>query len=369
MSAIKISFVGDFVSSSPDKAYFGESVREIIKRADIRYINFEAPCSDGRETAISKSGPSLYQPVESIKVINDLGFNVISLANNHILDYGVAAAQKTYDLFRNSTVIGFGDEHKVYKPQYIECKGVTIGFISGCQREFGALDSNCDISYGYAWINDDRFNQAIIEAKKNCDYLFVCPHAGVENIEIPIPEWRHRYRELIDLGADAVIASHPHIIQGFEEYNGKRIYYSLGNFFFDRPSMPNCWHHGLIVTASIEANSILYEHNYVRLNNTSLLIDETCTDSLNRLNKLLAQPDYDNTLNGIVNAMTSYYDGYLSIANSSPLGQKGIRKFLSWCRRAIKGYRDDLRLVNLLRCESHRWLYIRCLNNRCRNKY
>ena len=82
-------------------------------------------------------------------------------------------------------------------------------------------------------MNDLKVNHIILDAKKELDYLFILPHAGVEYTDAPVPELIARYRDFIDYGADGVIASHPHCPQGWETYKGKPIFYSLGNFLFN----------------------------------------------------------------------------------------------------------------------------------------
>lgn len=369
MNNLRITFCGDFVSFTPQAIEVDDEIKETLAESDLNYINVEAPLSDGKEVPIAKSGPTLSQSIKTASIIKTLGFNVVSLANNHIFDYGEVAAKRTANAFNDVEVLGIGSANNVYQVKIVSSKGGKVGFISACQREFGALDGTNTSTYGYAWINDDRLDRAIINAKLDCDYLFVCPHAGIEEVEIPLPEWRKRYRSFIDLGADAVIASHPHIVQGFEDYKNKRIYYSLGNFFFDRPAMIDCWHHGLMVTVTLEKDRILYKNRFVSLKGTHLSFDDGRISDLERLNLLLAGEAYEAEVDRLVDKMLPFYDEYFAVSNSSPLGQHGLRSLLSWLRRALKGYRDDLRLVNMMRCESHRWLYVRCLNKRCKNIY
>lgn len=369
MNEAKITFCGDFVIYSPQNVIIDESILSILHKSDLSFINFEAPISDVSEKPIAKSGPSISQNKDSIQIVKSAGFNIISLANNHIFDYGETAAKKTKQMFDGVYTLGLGKINEVYQVQIIHCNGYRIGFIVGCQREFGALDGDDKDAYGYAWINDNRIDKAINEARANCDYLFVCPHAGVEEVEIPLPEWRTRYRSLIEAGADAVIAAHPHIVQGYEDYKGKRIYYSLGNFYFSRSAMKECWYHGLMVTVTIDNEGLSYENHFVKLEDFRLHLDAERLPEFKRLNSLIVGEEYERQVNKLVEIMLPFYDEYFAVSNSSPLGQQGLKGLLSWLRRALKGYRDDLRLVNLMRCESHRWLYVRCLNKRCKNIY
>lgn len=368
MNSLKITFCGDFVSFSPNDIRVDDEIISILSQSDLNYVNVEAPISDGGDRPIYKSGPSLCQSSGVSDIIKKLGFNIVSLANNHIFDFGEIAARRTAASFSDIKVVGLGLAEDVYQVTVIACKGLKIGVLSACQREFGAIDSD-EERYGYAWINDDRLDKAIMDARPKCDFLFVCPHAGIEEVVIPLPEWRKRYRSLIELGADAVIASHPHIVQGYEEYKGKRIYYSLGNFFFDRPAMKDCWHYGLMVTITIERDEILYENRFVKLEGSRLILDSERLHEMDHLNSLLVGKEYERQIETLVEDSFPFYDDYYAISNSSPLGQHGFRKMLSWARRAMKGYRDDLLLVNMVRCESHRWLYVRCLNKRCKNNY
>ena len=169
----------------------------------------------------------------------------------------------------------------------MEKDGVKIGLIPLCySARFGVFDNYTDKdSLACAWINDLKVNHVIIEAKKEVDYLFILPHDGIEYIDIPLPETIARYRDFIDYGADAVIGSHPHCPQGWEEYKGKPIFYSLGNFLFnsksdysyratDRPH----WYEGRCVVVEIDktTGSLHYEVvNTLNEGNLALTIDES----------------------------------------------------------------------------------------------
>ena len=72
--------------------------------------------------------------------------------------------------------------------------------------------------------------------KKEVDFIIFFAHAGLEHYDVPLVEWRERYKRLCDLGVDAVVATHPHVPQGYEKYNNKYIFYSLGNFYFSEHS-------------------------------------------------------------------------------------------------------------------------------------
>ena len=105
---------------------------------------------------------------------------------------------------------------KAYDPLVVNIKGIKFGFINASEAQFGALTTN-ESESGYAWINHKRINETVIHLKEveSVDYIIFFAHAGLEHYDIPLIEWRNRYKELCDLGADCVIGSHPHVPQGY----------------------------------------------------------------------------------------------------------------------------------------------------------
>ena len=119
------------------------------------------------------------------------------------------------------------------------------------------------------------------KTKKELDYLFILPHDGIEYIDIPMPETIARYRDFIDYGADGVIGAHPHCPQGWEEYKGKPIFYSLGNFLFNSKegydyrawNRPH-WYEGLCVVMTINGGKLSWEVlNTRNVDNIGIVID------------------------------------------------------------------------------------------------
>lgn len=260
--SIKLLFAGDFCSEYPERIKLSHNINKIIESCDYNLINFEGPLAKGKLN--SPNNKSLPQSLHSPSWCEENGFNVISLANNHSLDYGVEGLLSTKNSFKNSTVLGVGDWTEAYKVKIMNVKGVKIGFLTGTSYDFASLkDKWTDYNkIGCAWINSSDINKQIVENRNKCDYLFVISHGGLEFMSVPLPEWRDRYRELIDIGADAVIATHPHVPQGTEIYKKKPIFYSLGNFCFDKPKehRKRYWDNGLLAILEIENGNI---HNEV----------------------------------------------------------------------------------------------------------
>lgn len=238
MSSIFIA--GDVVNHhQKDGRVIDDELGKVVSEADYSVCNFEAPIS-GYGAPIPKSGPHISQIPETVNGLKEQGFDLLLLANNHIMDFGYEALEETIDRARliNIDVVGAGrDFESAYKPIIKDINGLKVGMINACEAQFGAIDYfRTRSAPGYAWINHHEVDQTIMRLKECCDYVMVFSHAGLENYSIPQKEWRLRYKVLCDAGADVVIGSHPHVPQGYESYKDSFIFYSLGNFYFDSGS-------------------------------------------------------------------------------------------------------------------------------------
>ena len=232
---------------------------------------------------------------------------------------------------------------------------------------FGALGLDSKSSdYGTAWINHPLVNKTILNAKKECDLLIVLPHAGVEDVVVPLPEWRARYKEFIDMGADTVIASHPHTPQGWEEYNGRKIFYSLGNFFFQLFSNQHGenWYKGLIVEMDIDEDMQLsFEVHNTRFSETSLELDESTECKLynDYLCELLNEEDkYWEYLNTTLKSLWIEYKLYL-LRGLGAVAPTTDMHILSHAVYGLLKGPDIPMMLNNFQCESHRWAIERML--------
>ncbi len=228
---------GDIVNYKNDDGLIcSEAMSNIISSADFSICNFEAPI-EGFGIPIVKSGSHHSQRIETIRGLKKQGFDLLCLANNHIFDYGIDGIIETKSLAvkNNLETIGAGiNLEEAYKPLVKEIGGIRLGFINASEAQFGVINySSKKDDSGYAWINHSKIDNLVIELKRKCDFVIVLPHAGLEHYSIPQIDWRYRYKQLCDLGADLVVASHPHVPQGYEKYKDSLICYSLGNFYFD----------------------------------------------------------------------------------------------------------------------------------------
>lgn len=370
---INILFCGDFVSQEPKTIFVDSQLKSLFAKQDFVSINFEAPVR-GFGNPINKSGPSLTQSTDSPPFLESLGVNIIQMANNHMMDQNKDGCEASMLLFKKANVIGAGRFNDAYKLSVIEKDGISVGLLCFTHKEFGTLGiESKQNDYGTAWINHPKVNQIILQAKKVCDVLIALPHAGLEDVLVPLPEWRCRYKELIDLGADVVIASHPHTPQGWEEYNDKIIYYSLGNLFFQlfNSQHGENWHKGLMVQMNIDNNHILsYEIINTKFTDKSLYID-TSTEIKQYNNYLcdLLQNDekYWAYLNNSLLTLWPEYKLYLLRGLAAISLQKNFHMLFHAAYGLLKGPNIPM-MLNNFQCESHRWAIERMLNLQEKNR-
>ena len=281
-NTVNLFFAGDFCSK-PSTANINVSneLRDTIQSCEIKVVNFEVPLKPDI-TLPPQQYERFWQNDDVPNFLKDLGFNLFSIANNHAFDWGVEGFNKTKAALGEAS-FGAGTYDEAYRIKVCEINGIKIGFLALSYAAYtGVFD---DVLHheglGCAYINDLRVNHDIMEAKKSVDYLFVLPHDGIEYIDVPLPETIARYRDFIDYGADGVIGSHPHCPQGWEEYKGKPIFYSLGNFFFNSKNTPDFradkphWYEGLCVKVELGPGVINYQIiNTRNLDNKQIVIDK-----------------------------------------------------------------------------------------------
>ncbi len=367
-----ISFVGDLRLLNPQKVELSSDLNSILNGCEYNIINFEAPIKEPKSCAIEKSGPSLHQNSQAPDWIERNGWNIVSLANNHILDYGYDSLDYTIKSFNNSLVIGVGTRDEAYRIRTVQTEGgLKIGIIACAHHEFGALCEN-NQRKGYAWIGNTELTKEILKSRKEVDFLILYAHAGVENFSQPLPEWRDSYRFFIDIGCDAVIASHPHIIQGWEEYKGKPIFYSLGNFCFQKEgiSVSRFWNYSLVCVLHFEQNRrISYEAYPLYYDEIDGIIQITSNKEIcsyiDDVNRVLN--DENLYLKFVNEELPKLWGEYLHLfSNSGFINNFLSRNFLSIVKRKL--LRKNIsytHLLNNFQNESHRWAIERIL--RCKN--
>lgn len=208
-------------------------IANFLQEADILFGNLEGPISDKGV----KVG-SIYSFRNDPKAIDGLtyaGFDILSVANNHIFDYGREAMEDTFLRLKEAEIdyVGGGfSEAEAYSPIIKEAEGVRIAFFAytNLGTEYWSARGNRS---GIAWL-DEKIPEDIKKAREQADIIIVSLHFGEEYWSFSTPEQKYFARLAIDSGADLVVGHHSHVIQEVENYKQGYIAYSLGNFIFDQ---------------------------------------------------------------------------------------------------------------------------------------
>ncbi len=316
---LNMLFVGDVAVQGDGQLALSPEIVEKFKEYDIRVCNFEGAAGDiEKSSPAPKAGPLLLQSDESYTVVKQLGFDVFGLANNHILDFGEKALNTTVRNLESmgGSVIGAScGEKNAYEPYVFNADGVTVALFSAAENSFGTADAQKRC--GHAHLFSRELLLQIRKYKKVCDKIVLLAHGGLENLHIPMPEWMDAYRNFIDFGVDVVIGHHPHVVQGWERYGDGLIFYSLGNFLWQRRKQSFVDLKTMMVGLRIEGAEIAYEVIPVKVENNRLLLNEN-------------DEEYEKELNG--------YCDVLKEENKDQLVETVDRFCLDLYRGAFKQY-------------------------------
>ena len=212
-----------------------EELRNIMVEADIMMVNQEFAFSDRGEPMKDKQYTFEISP-RYTSMFTELGIDIVTLANNHTLDFGREALLDSFDALDQANILYVGagkDLERAKKMEIVEVNGIKIGFLAA-SRVIPVVEWNAgkDLPGMFTTYDPTALIAEIEKGKEQCDFLVVYVHWGEEYQEFPEEFQKQMARQYIDAGADAVIGSHPHVMQGLEYYKGKIIAYSLGNYIF-----------------------------------------------------------------------------------------------------------------------------------------
>lgn len=206
-------------------------VRPALHQSDLVFGNLEAPLSTRGDNQSSLKSAEFRGDPACAHTLRDLGFRVMSVANNHILQHGPEVFRDTISHLRSAGVepAGLADTHGMSNVVTIRRAGMTVKFLAYSFRPERYFPSaRC-----YANPPAEVVLRQVARERKSCDVLFVSLHWGDEFIHVPSPEQLRVARHLVAMGSTIVVGHHPHVLQGIEEIGAGVVAYSLGNFVFD----------------------------------------------------------------------------------------------------------------------------------------
>jgi len=247
--------VGDKMKNLDEWRWPFLKIADTLNSADLTFGNLESPISDrGRNVG---SIYSFRADPRVIQGLNFAGFDLVTVANNHIGDWTRQAMEDTFTYLENANIAYTGggfNEEQAHTATIKEIKGTKFGFLG-----YTAIGSKYTLAQGdtsgIAWLEMERLKTDISNASKTADFIIVNMHAG-EEYQPHSNAYQQKYARLaIDAGAKLVIGHHPHVIQEIEEYHGGYIAYSLGNFIFDQTFSQETME-GLLLKVTVENGEI-----------------------------------------------------------------------------------------------------------------
>ena len=229
-----ISFSAFFKDAYKNENLLAPEIKSFFEGNDANVINQESPITECRIT--KKKRLAHRCDVEVIPFFQKTIPNVVvSLANNHMLDYGrigVIDSCENLEKF-GCPYIGIGRNREEASRYLIIGEDIKVGIISIEYKKFRP--------HGMKWaapfceVNLDELEEKIriMKQEEKVNWVVVVYHGGEEFLNCPLPFNKKLLHKIANMGADAIVAHHPHVVQGYEYYKGKPIFYSLGNFIFD----------------------------------------------------------------------------------------------------------------------------------------
>jgi len=363
---MNILISGDFVIADEyaNNELIDQHVVDLFQQADFRIVNLEAPLTANEpKNKILKTGPHLRMSENTIlSYLKQLKVNAVTLANNHILDYGAKGLNDTFELLDKNKInyVGAGSNlSEAAKHLTLEKEGLRIAILNFCENEWSIAKPD---SSGANPLNIiDNTNQIRI-AKATHDKVVCIIHGGHEYYHLPSPRMQKQYRFYADNGADAIVGHHTHCIGGYEIYNDVLIIYSLGNFLFTMTSKSECSYTGLVLQLQLKVHSpISFELFPVKQSTKSFfttLIEKEEKHNIEQdilaLNKIIAD---ESTLKlkweEFILLRSRSYLNYLSPVFG--IKNRYIQFILNYFRfnRFLLTKNSLKFFLNLMRCESH----------------
>jgi poly-gamma-glutamate synthesis protein (capsule biosynthesis protein) len=381
MSSITLNIAGDLflggrlesIVQEDPMSLFDTKVLDLFNNSDFNILNLESPLTNaGNKDKIEKTGPNLKAAPETIEALKILNTNLVTLANNHIYDYGNKGLSDTLELCKNHDIetVGAGltlaGAKKIF---YKEFAALSIAVVNIAENEW--CNAN-EVRGGANPMNLISNTRSIIEAKKMADVVILIIHGGHEYYHFPSPRMVDQYRFYAEQGASIIIGHHSHFISGYEISNGVPIFYGLGNFLFDSDTELKEWHQGLLLTLQINSKKeIIWKLEPFKQCSGFMKVELLEGEEKKDIERKLAY------INSIINdkmKLTEKFKNLIEQQKKEVLSMYSTSYFLKYkyLRSAIRKSgmeflflrRDQLKsILNHSRCEAHRDISNEVLNN------
>jgi len=262
-----------FFSKGDIDTLFGEEITQLFSGADICVCNLEGAFTDHLDKC-RKTGPVKVASTRAVEAYKKLGIDLCLLANNHVTDGGHQGMIDTMRTLDNAGIkhIGAGrNQNEIVRFVIQKVGGINIGFYNVSETMYNKPTNDT----AGVWLYDEYVVcHELEQLKKQCDYLLVLYHGGIEKFHYPSPEMRKRFHRMADCGADMIFAQHTHCIGCEEYYNGSYLLYGQGDFLL-KNFAPGLTDTGLVVELVIENGQVqIKKHKVKSVDNLFVRYDE-----------------------------------------------------------------------------------------------
>lgn len=248
---VSLAFTGDVIFAGNVETilktngydYPYREIAELLQKPDFTIANLETPITARGDQ--QKKEYTYRSSPDALPAFKAAGFDIVNLANNHILDYGQDGLLDTLKALDAKEILHTGagkNLEEAYRPVIVEKNGIKVAFLGFSHKVPDNSWKAGKNHPGTTQLYDPKQAiQTIKETRDKADLVVVMAHWGEERAEKPLEEQRKMARSFIDAGADLIVGNHPHVLQGLEHYQGKWIAYSLGNFLFTTNDHAPSW--------------------------------------------------------------------------------------------------------------------------------
>ncbi|MBN1183221.1 MAG: CapA family protein [Bacteroidales bacterium] len=370
---IKILITGDFcpigriehLSKEGNYRSIFNDFYSVLQGNHLNITNLESPIYNGSKP-IFKTGLNIKADESVVKTLAYGGFDLVTLANNHIMDFGQEGLKSTIKICKREkiSIVGAGfNLQEARKIFYKRIQGKICAILNMAENEWSTTTGEMPGSNPY---NPITAYYDIQEAKKKADYVILIVHGGHQHYPLPSPRMVETYRFFIDAGANIIIGHHPHCFSGYEKYNGGFIFYSLGNFIFDRGHYKDDdWNYGYAVKLLISEKDLSFKiipyKQCTRMPGVLLLNDSEKQAFNNKIHKLSSIVSDDKLLLKEWSLFTkTKKDSYLLYFEFCKFRIYKSLRYRKLIPRLLSK-RSMRILLNILRCESHKEMAIESL--------
>ena len=211
-------------------SYLFHNVSPLLSDGDIFFGNLESPIFNRKNHNDFKESFFRADPYV-VAALKKGRFNALSVANNHIMEHGKNGFDSTVSILKENNILPVGIRDRI---DVITVKGIKIAILA-----YSFIEDYCLESLYNKIQSENKIIEDIQSIRESVDIVIVALHWGYEYIPCPSPDQMIIGRKLINCGADIILGGHPHVVQGYEFFKGRPIFYSLGNFIFDMTFINN----------------------------------------------------------------------------------------------------------------------------------